>query len=216
MPNGGTISITCENVEIKTTDPDAIKKGKYIKISICDSGDGIPPDDLKRIFDPYFTTKTDGSGLGLTTVYSVITKHNGYLTVESELGKGSCFYIYLPAVAKTPGKIPATSATGLEAKETILVMDDDKAVSKIAGKMLKKMGFEVEFADDGARAIEMYAETMRTKNPYIAILMDLTIPGGIGGKQAIQELLKIDPDVKAIVSSGYSNDLSLSEYDKYG
>lgn len=173
---------------------------------------GIPQEHLSKIFDPYFTTKQKGSGLGLATAYSIIRSHNGYIGVESKLGAGTKFYIYLPASEK---EIPAKwdiKERPIIGKGRILVMDDDHAVREVTGAVLSRIGYEVEFARDGGEAIELYREARGSSKPFNAVIMDLTIPGGMGGREAIKRLLEIDPEIKAIVSSGYSNDPVISEY----
>lgn len=184
-------------------------------MSAFGTGIGIPQEHLSKIFDPYFTTKQKGNGLGLASAYSIIKSHNGYIGVESELGVGTKFHIYFPASEK---EIPAEvdiKERPLGGKERILVMDDDEAVREVTGAVLNHIGYEVEFATDGAEAIELYREAIEENRPFDAVIMDLTIPGGMGGREAIKRLLEIDPEIKAIVSTGYSNDPVLSEYRKY-
>ncbi len=216
MPEGGTIRINCENVIVGAENNLTLKEGNYIKISIGDQGTGISDEHLSRIFDPYFTTKQKGSGLGLSTTYSIIKKHGGHINIESELGVGTVFHIYLPAsMEKVPVKKPAedSSVTGTG---KVLVMDDDELVRDSLGQMLTYIGYVVEFAYDGKEAIDIYKNAMASEYPFDAVIMDLTVPGGMGGKEAIKELAKIDPNVKAIVSSGYSYDPIMSNYRDYG
>lgn len=165
---------------------------------------------------PYFTTKHKGSGLGLATAYSIAKRHEGCVQVESEPGVGSTFNIYLPASSKEvliEKELRERIQTG---KGKILVMDDEEIIRDVAGEMIEVLGYEVEFAKDGAETIELYKKAKESAQPFDALLMDLTIPGGMGGKETIQKLLKIDPEIKAIVSSGYSNDPIMAEYRKYG
>ncbi len=216
MPNGGNITVQASNVTITEHEVSLLQAGNYVKISISDTGAGIPTDYLQKIFDPYFTTKQQGNGLGLSTVYSIIRKHEGQITVESKRGVGSTFTVYLKASPKRfsssdPGKETPVSGSG-----RILVMDDEKMVLDIAGKMLGTLGYEVSFAHDGAEAIEKYKQVMNTPGVFDAVIMDLTIPGGMGGKVAIQNLCVIDPEVVALVSSGYSNDPIMADFEKYG
>ncbi|MBI3600175.1 MAG: response regulator [Nitrospinae bacterium] len=227
MPEGGVVRICAENMEINVKNGLPLKDGKYVKISFEDSGIGIPKENLNRIFDPFFTTKEKKSGIGLSTAYSIVKKHNGYITAESKLGMGTTIYIYLPAV-QIPLNPPFSKGDlefpplekggegGFEIKRRILVMDDEEVVRDVAGKMLERIGYEVDFAKDGIEAIELYKKAMETKRPYNAVIMDLTIPGGMGGKEAIKRLKEIDPSVKAIVSSGYSNDDVMAEFREYG
>jgi two-component system cell cycle sensor histidine kinase/response regulator CckA len=214
MPKGGIIQIVAENLIIDNGQGLPVKAGKYVRISIKDQGVGIAEKHLLNIFDPYFTTKQEGSGLGLATTYSIIRKHDGHITVESKLGEGTTFHIYLPASDKA---VPEKEEIKLiKGQGRILVMDDEVALKRMIGRMLRKLGYESEFAKDGAEAIEMYKGAMESRMPYDAVILDLTIPGGMGGKEAIKELLEIDPEVKAIVSSGYSDDQVLSNFREYG
>jgi two-component system cell cycle sensor histidine kinase/response regulator CckA len=214
MPEGGIIQVAAENLIIDDGHGLPLKPGRYIRISIKDQGVGIAEKHLVKIFDPYFKTKHGGNGLGLTATYSIIKKHDGHITVESGLGVGTTFHIYLPASDKiVPEKEEDRLITG---HGRILVMDDEASLRKIVGRMLEKLGYESEFAKDGAEAIEMYKAAMEFGMPYDAVILDLTIPGGIGGKEAINKLLEIDPGIKAIVSSGYSDDPILANFQEYG
>ncbi len=210
MPAGGRLVIKAEEVNVSDQQIPSLKPGHYIKLTIRDTGIGIPKEYISRIFDPYFTTKQKGSGLGLTVVYSIIKNHDGYITVDSELGKRTTFEIYLPSVPKKEKK---TLEPG---KLKILVMDDEEIVLEVIQEMLKILGHEVVGVKDGKEAIEAYKEAKQKANPFDVVILDLTVPGGMGGNETLKELKKIDPDVKAIVSSGYSNDPIMSEYEKYG
>jgi two-component system cell cycle sensor histidine kinase/response regulator CckA len=217
MPEGGVIRITATNISIGPSRIDGVVvEGKYIKISISDSGVGMPREHLQRIFDPYFTTRKSGSGLGLAIVYSIVKKHGGLITVESEHGKGTAFHIYLPASQKEiktvdkPAKIMALD-TG-----KVLVMDDEEAVRSVVGRILEHLGWEVECAEEGSQAIEAYKAALNSGYPFDVVIMDLTIPGGMGGKDAAEQLRALDAKAKVIVSSGYSNDPVLAEYRQYG
>ena len=216
MPEGGTVKVKAENIIARKEQVLPSQKGKYIKISIKDQGVGIPKEHLPRIFDPYFTTKQKGSGLGLATAYSIIQKHNGYITVESELGVGTTLYIYLPAseekiTIKEKGKEELIKGEG-----KILLMDDEDVVIKVGGRLLRHLGYKAEFAQDGAEAIELYKKAKESGQPFNAVILDLVVPGAMGGKEAVKKLIKVDSEVKAIVSSGYSNDPVMAEYGKYG
>jgi PAS domain S-box-containing protein len=216
MPSGGIITITAENFDLKESSLLPLEQGTYVKITIQDEGIGIPERFLSKIFDPYFTTKEKGSGLGLATSYSILKKHGGYITVESEVGMGSTFFIYLPAY---PGKFiqqqPKSEAISRGAGR-ILVMDDDASVRKVANILLRKIGYDVETAEDGEQAIETYSHNMKSGTKFDLVIMDLTVPGGMGGKEAIIEILKIDPTACAIVSSGYYTDSVMADFQKYG
>jgi len=216
MPGGGAIKVRAENIVLDAKQGLPLKKGKYIKMSVEDQGIGISKEHLQQIFDPYFTTKQKGSGLGLATAYSVIKRHDGCVQVESELGVGTTFNIYLPASSEEilmEKELRERIHTG---KGKILVMDDEEIIRDVTGEMIEVLGYEVEFAKDGAEAIELYKKAKESAQPFEAIIMDLTIPGGMGGKETIQEFIKIDPEIKAIVSSGYSNDPVMADYRKYG
>ena len=217
MPEGGTIRICAENVIVDKEDALPLKDGKYVKIMIQDQGIGIPKDHLQKIFDPYFTTKQKGSGLGLANSYSIIKNHDGHITVESEVGVGTTFYFYLPASSeKPPVESGSQGNKPIMGKGRILVMDDDKIIRDLASDMLDGIGYETTTATDGAEAIRLYKEAKNSGNSYDAVIMDLTVPGGMGAKKAIQNLIKIDPEIKAIASSGYSNDPVMANFRQYG
>jgi CheY-like chemotaxis protein len=216
MPEGGIIEICAENITLTADNQFSLPPGPYLRTSFRDHGVGIGPDHLPKVFDPYFTTKQKGSGLGLTVAYSIIDKHNGRMTVESELGHGTTFTIYLPASDK-PAIQPADEEKRLFiGKGKILVMDDEEFIRGLANQMLSKIGYEVSVAHDGDQAIEMYGQAQNSGEPFDIVIMDLTIPGGMGGKEAIRKLKKLDPNVKALVSSGYSNDPIMSNFRDYG
>ncbi len=216
MPTGGAVKIACSNVDIGEENVIPLKTGKYVKISIEDSGIGISQEHLSKIFDPYFTTKQKGSGLGLATTYSIIKRHDGHIAVESRVGVGTTFHIYIPAsqtgpVVKKSADEPLVTGTG-----RILVMDDEDVVRSVAAEMLRGLGYDVEVAEDGAAAITVFTRAKKSGRAFHAVIMDLTVQGGMGGKEAISKLLEIDPAIKAIVSSGYSNDHVIADYKKYG
>ena len=227
MPDGGVITLSAENIKVgnsKGADANMalLKNGEYIRITVADCGIGIEKKYLDKIFDPYFTTKQKGSGLGLATSYSIIKNHDGRITVESKPGAGTTFYIYLPASKKEVRRTAVSKKTiaaphkGQYKGEKVLVMDDDENIRKISKEMLTYLGFEVCLAVTGAEAIELYRKGKETGKPFGAVIMDLTVPGGMGGKEAVKRLIDIDPGVKAIVSSGYSNDPVMADFKKYG
>ena len=216
MPEGGEIVIRAENVTLRENQVATLKPGRYIRISTTDSGIGIPAEHLNRIFTPYFTTKQKGSGLGLATSYSIINKHNGLMTVESDVGAGTTFHIYLPASEKEIMEKGEKSKKTIGGIGKILVMDDEEFIRDTAGVMLTSVGYTVGYADDGAVAIDMYIKAKEKGYPYDAVIMDLTIPGGMGGMEAIKKLLEIAPDAKVIVSSGYANGPIMADYKEYG
>jgi nitrogen-specific signal transduction histidine kinase/CheY-like chemotaxis protein len=216
MPDGGTVAIEMQNVTINEKNSLPLKQGKYVQLDIKDSGTGISASHLPKIFDPYFTTKKKGSGLGLATSYSIVTKHGGMITASSQLGVGSVFSIYLPASGKSI--VPAEVQAGglLTGKGRILIMDDEEIVRSVAGHMIESLGYEVDFSENGEQAIEKYSAAKRSNRPFNAVILDLTVRGGMGGKEAVGRLAEIDPEVRAIVSSGYSADDIISNYREYG
>ncbi len=217
MPWGGKVRIAAENKSIEANDGLPLTKGKYVMVSISDQGCGVPKENIKKIFDPYFTTKDRGSGLGLTAAYSIIEKHHGYIQVESEAGTGTTFSVYLPA-SESPLLIEKKEFEYFPAdkKGRILIMDDEEILRNFVVRMLKKAGYEVSAASDGVDAVELYEQAEKSGEAFDVVIMDLTIPGGAGGKETIQRLLEIYPDSKAIVSSGYSNDPIMANYKDYG
>lgn len=225
MPGGGTINLSANNLVPGKDTGLPLAERKYVKIAIKDQGTGIPPDLLEKIFDPYFSTKPKGSGLGLTSAYSIIKKHEGFIHAESQPGKGSVFTVYIPAshtgLPESLSRIDQNHAVQEAIKEgdgggRILVMDDDRVVGDVAMKMLTHLGYQVEVAVDGSETIDLYKKSLEMNRPYRAVIMDLTIPGGMGGAETIKKLLEIDPRVKAIVSSGYSNDPVMADFRQYG
>lgn len=216
MPSGGTIAISAENLTLPGNNRPALPAGDYIVLSVSDTGTGIADDTINKIFDPYVTTKRNRSGLGLATSYSVIKQHEGRITVESSLGSGSTFRLYLPACKKTACVKQAEETAAVRGAGRVLIMDDEEMIRDVAGRILARIGYEVESARDGAEAIALYEKARENGRPYDVVIMDLTIPGGMGGKEAVQKLLAIDPGVKAIVSSGYSSDPIMAEYREHG
>lgn len=216
MPDGGIIKISFSNISLPENGVPNLPKGDYVKIIFKDHGTGIPEERLSRIFDPYFTTKAQGSGLGLATVFSIIKRHDGYITVESGVGTGTSFHIYLPATF-TPG-IASERRMDIQSGGcgTVLVMDDEAIVRDIAGEMLKELGYEVLFAVGGDEAVSLYKQAAAEGKPFDTVIMDLTIPGGMGGKDAAMKILELDPKARVIVSSGYSTDPIMSDFRKYG
>ncbi|MEW5767580.1 MAG: response regulator [bacterium] len=218
MPEGGTIEVKAENIIIEEGEKGLpLPDGKYIKLSFKDYGVGIKKEYLSKIFDPYFTTKQTGRGLGLSVASSIIKNHDGLITVESELGLGTTFYIYLPVSLKEmPATKPLKEKPSPGSQGRILLMDDEEDLRDTAAQMFEAIGYKVETASDGEEAIEMYKEAKSTGEGFDVVIMDLTIPGGMGGREAVKRLLQIDPDVHVIVSSGYSTDPIMADFRKYG
>jgi CheY-like chemotaxis protein len=216
MPRGGTVRICAENVVIGEMDALPLKKGRYLKISIADEGTGIDKKDLQNIFDPFFTTKQTGSGLGLTIAYSIVNNHDGHLGVDSELGVGTTFDIYLPASHRTSTEEEREESSPIKGEGKILVIDDEENIRRSASEVLKRLGYEVRVARDHSEGIELYEEAEKENKPFDVVIMDLTIRGGMGGKEAIKKFKKVDRNVKAIASSGYSDDRVMSNFKEYG
>jgi CheY-like chemotaxis protein len=216
MTNGGTITIRTGNVNITTESGIPLPAGKYIKIDIEDQGVGISKNHLLNIFEPYFTTKEKGSGLGLATTYSIIKRHEGHITVYSEIDKGTIFNIYLPASLIDFQDSEKQKEYKHKGQGRILVMDDQEPILKMVIRILNKMGYDVTSATDGTQAIENYREAYEAGRSFDLVILDLTVPGGMGGTKTIPELLKIDPNVNTVVSSGYSNDPIMANYEDYG
>ncbi len=220
MPDGGIVNVSGRNTSLKTNEHhsillDNLKQGNYVEIAVTDSGTGIDAENLDKIFDPYFTTKKNGTGLGLTIVYSIIKNHNGHITVSSDK-TGSVFTFYLPANPEQK-PVPAQKLKTIEkGNGSILIMDDDHLVLKALGKLLQLLGYEVTCAKNGEEVLKEYKERESKDLHYTAVILDLTIKGGMGGKETVQALKKINPDAKVIVTSGYSNDPIIANYHAYG
>lgn len=218
MPTGGALRLALCNEEVREGSGLPLAAGRYLKLSIRDTGIGISPEHLSRIFDPYFTTKQQGSGLGLATVYSIIRKHGGHITVESQLGRGTTFHIWLPATTDAPeaGASAAAAAIGSKLSGRVLVMDDEAPVREVASAMLRRLGLEVATAPDGEAAVRMAREARDGGRPFALVILDLTVPDAMGGKDALVVLREIDPAVRAIVCSGYSDDPVVANYREHG
>lgn len=216
MPLGGMIRVSIRNMHAHELVPPADLQGDLVEISIRDQGTGIPPEHLTRIFDPYFTTKEKGSGLGLATTYSIIKNHGGLVRVQSEVGKGTTFLIYLPASHAKEEYPESPVSQAATRKGRILVLDDDKMIRSIACEMLATIGHEVTSVGTGETALEAYRAARDAGRAFDLVILDLTIRGGMGGVETLRNLLEIDPAVKAVVSSGYSDDAVMSDYHKYG
>ncbi|MEO7724284.1 MAG: ATP-binding protein, partial [Chthoniobacterales bacterium] len=224
MPDGGTLHVDCDNfrctAEAALSIPN-LAPGEYIRIQVRDEGAGIPHQLLKQIFDPYFTTKPKGNGLGLATTYSIVKNHSGLITVASELHCGSTFTIYLPAGARAeqaaaneaPSPVAAEPVYG---SGRILIVDDEEAIRALVEFTLSRFGYEVIGAESALQGIEVYREALAGDRRFDLVILDLTLPGGMGGKDALRRLIEIDPMVTAIVSSGYAMDATMSRYQDFG
>ncbi len=220
MVTGGTISMSCENVAASGTAVALVPDSNCVTISISDTGPGISPKDLKKNFDPYFSTKPSGTGLGLAICHSIVRKHEGHLTVSSANNGGTTFKIWLPAstldLHPLVTEAVQKSASDPDHKITILLLDDEAMIRTVASKMLRQFGHEVILAEHGREAIDLYAKHFGSDAPIDIVIMDLTIPGGMGGEESVKEILQIDPDAKVIVSSGYSNAPIMANFRDYG
>ena len=216
MPQGGTIRLRACNVALEALSGLPLKAGRYVKISLQDSGLGIPQEHLAKVFDPYFTTKHRGSGLGLTMTYTTIHAHDGHIAVDSKMGKGTTFRIYMPASYEELIESQDREARFIKGEGKILLMDDDEVVRQVGSQMLTLLGYEVTESYDGQDALQKYQDAITSGNPFDVVILDLTIPGKMGGQETISKLHEINPQVKAIVSSGYSNDPIMANFKEYG
>lgn len=220
MKDGGVVRLHAQNLIASGGASLPVSPGKYIKITVADQGTGISPEILDKIFDPYFSTKTDGSGLGLAIIHSIIHNHGGYINVESKVSIGTKFHLYLPASQRQvvqPQRVAVDEPeTQLVGRGKILIMDDEKVIGKIAGKMLNRLGYRFEIAYNGEHAIDMFLNARSINQPFNLVILDLTVRGGMGGKDVVKTLLEIDHDTRALVSSGYSNDPIMANYEEYG
>ncbi len=218
MPGGGTVELACRNVPVDGAQPANVPRPvRYVQIAITDTGTGIPGGDLELIFDPYFTTKEKGSGLGLATSYSIVRNHNGWIDVKSSPGNGTTFFINLPAAeASARGASLKAGAPAATPPGRVLVMDDDPHICDVAGELLRELGHDVVLAAEGGEAVAKYVAARESGAPFTAVILDLTIRGGMGGEETIRRLRQFDPAVKAIVSSGYSDDSVIANYAEHG
>ncbi|MGC4121003.1 MAG: PAS domain S-box protein [Myxococcales bacterium] len=206
MPGGGQLTVRAENLGRGASLPEGLSQGRYVKVAIQDTGTGIGPEHLAKVFDPFFTTKKTGSGLGLTMAHSIVRKHDGAMSAESELGKGSTFLLWLPSHgAAEVAAAPAPKRRRFEGLRA-LVLDDEGYVRDVAAAMLRRLGCEVAVAREGTEAVELAKKALAEGRRFDALLLDLTIPGGVGGKQVVEALRAHDPKLVAVASSGYSED----------
>jgi PAS domain S-box-containing protein len=216
MPTGGVIQVGAENLDMEAVARLALPPGKHVAVTLADRGVGIAPPHLERIFDPYFTTKQKGSGLGLATAYSIIKQHGGRIAVESYLGRGTTFRLYLPALEIAGAVEKPAEVDLIPGQGRILVMDDDATVRDVVGKMLDQLGYDTVFAEKGQQALQIYQHAQTQGQAFAATILDLTIPGGMGGRETMQHLLALDPHVKAVVSSGYADNSAMADFRALG
>jgi CheY-like chemotaxis protein len=218
MCDTGTIRVSAENMMVDDQESE-LEPGPFVAVTIEDEGPGIPHEYLDRIFDPYFTTKQNGTGLGLAISYSIVNQHGGIIKVDSSVGEGSRFRVLVPALPDGVPRAEADAEEPVRGAGRILVMDDDEGVLTIARQMLSHLGYSVEVATDGDEAVALYRAAMESTKPgggFDVVVLDLTVPGGRNGVEAVRELKLLDPDVRAIVSSGYFNDPVMANYADYG
>jgi signal transduction histidine kinase/ActR/RegA family two-component response regulator len=217
MPAGGVVRLAANNLTAAGGTPARLAAGDYVHLAVTDAGVGIAPEHVPRVFDPYFTTKQQGSGLGLATVYSIVTKHRGHVDVQSEPGRGTTFHLWLPALRNAqPAPPPEPAAISGELHGRVLVMDDEPPICRLLGALLRRSGLTVATTVDGREAVEQFRAAREAGAPFDLVIMDLTVPGGMGGLEALEHLRAIDPGLKAIVSSGYSSDPVLANFRAHG
>ncbi|ROR02943.1 hybrid sensor histidine kinase/response regulator [Desulfosoma caldarium] len=217
MPHGGTVTVEAQNVLVEAGPEMPLRPGRYVAVSVQDHGVGIPKEHMEAIFDPYFTTKKKGSGLGLPTAYSIVKRHDGHMTVHSHLGQGTRVTFYLPASQKvTDASVALEDHKPLQGTGRILIMDDDPIVRDVLSAMLQHLGFESEATVEGMEALARYQQALAIGKPFDGVILDLTVPGGVGGREVVEKLQALDPHVRAVASTGYSNDPVLSQPQAYG
>jgi len=215
MPNGGEVTLKASVSKNDPFIPANRRESLFVRVDVIDQGIGIPHNYLNRIFDPYFSTKKRGSGLGLATCYSIIQKHDGLIFAESETNKGTTVTFFLPATLEKPPAKIQTSTSMIRGTGNILIMDDEKEILEAVSCMLRAAGYQVTCATNGAEAVAAY-QNAREQNPFDAVILDLTVPGGMGGMEAFTQIYAFDPKARVIVSSGYSTDPIMAEYKRHG
>ena len=220
MPHGGVVTITAENVvegDRRWEHALPVEPRRYVRVSIADKGIGIPKEHLSRIFDPYFSTKQRGSGLGLATTYSIVKNHGGFLTVDSQLGRGTTVHINFPAAgSRVVEEQPAATIRASGNKPRVLIMDDEASIRTLAANMLEFLGYETEVVDGGSAAVERFQSAMASGRPFDVVLLDLSVPGDLGGTEAVDRLGSLDPGVKTILMSGFAQDPVVTQFRTYG
>jgi signal transduction histidine kinase/ActR/RegA family two-component response regulator len=220
-PEGGSLHVSMRNVEITPADTSILELGRYVSVSVRDEGAGISASERAKVFDPFFSTKASGSGLGLATSYAIVAKHGGAIRLESELGVGTTVTVYLPACDASVEPAPASSeamvVAGKQASDArVLIMDDEEMIRDVYSQLLAEVGFTVDSARDGAEAIEIYRGAITAGAPFDLVILDLTVPGGMGGMEAVRKILELDSTARVVVSSGYADDPVMARYTEYG
>lgn len=215
MPNGGFIEVAVRNLSVEEGEYPSLSKGRYVKVSIKDGGIGMPKDVMPRIFDPFYTTKTKGHGLGLATCYSIVSRHGGWIDVESEPGRGSTFYVYLPAATESVA-VNSAATVKQEGSGRVIVVDDEEVVRNTVGRMVEALGYTVVCARDGREAIDLYVRGTKAGQRFAGMILDLTIRGGMGGREAVTEIRKLDKELPVFVASGYGDDPVMRNPVEYG
>jgi two-component system, cell cycle sensor histidine kinase and response regulator CckA len=216
MPMGGTIEVSAANVALQAKDHPTLKEGNFVIITIRDQGMGISEEMVPRIFDPFFTTKTKGHGLGLAISYSIISRHDGAISVQSELGKGAAFHVYLPACEGSFVEGAGNVAFKHNGTGRILVMDDEEGVRRLISRMLQSFGYSVIVKENGKDALDFFTEETKNNRSFAAMILDLTIPGGTGGKEVAEEIRKINTELPLFVASGYAENEIIAHPEEYG
>ena len=220
MTEGGLLTISARNRVFGVDEHPVLESGAYIEIAVSDTGMGISSEHLVRIFDPYFTTKEQGHGLGLATVYSIVKRHRGFIEASSEQGRGACFRFWLPALLEVDHLAvvapPASIVSEYQLRGRVLFMDDEEPIRRLAGRLLSRLGLGVVYATDGLEAVGLYREALLANQRFDLVILDLTVPGRVGGREAMSLLLGLDPRVRAIVSSGYCSDPIFANYEQHG
>ena len=212
MAGGGTVTVSGRNLQITAGEIPPLSAGSYVMITVRDHGEGIPEELIPKLFDPFFSTKPKGTGLGLTSAYSIMRRHKGQILVESAVGRGTAFHLYLPASGQDIETGVARDVQAVSGRGRVLLMDDEETVRDVAGEILTSLGYSVTVTADGDAALQEYQKALDNGDSFAAVILDLTVPGAMGGKEAVRRLRNIDQGVRAIVSSGYSNDPVMADF----